>query len=99
MLKDKRAVIFDLDGTLVDSMWIWREIDERFLGQYGLQVPDGLNDFLEGFSFNETAEYFKNNFPLPLSVQEIKDTWNRMACEMYMMRFLSRRGQRSFWIS
>lgn len=30
MLKDKRAVIFDLDGTLVDSMWIWREIDERF---------------------------------------------------------------------
>lgn len=44
MLKDKRAVIFDLDGTLVDSMWIWREIDERFLGQYGLQVPDGLNE-------------------------------------------------------
>ena len=74
MLKDKRAVIFDLEGTLVDSMWIWREIDERFLGQYGLQVPDGLNDFLEGFSFKETAEYFKNNFPLPLSVQEIKDT-------------------------
>src|SRR5699024_6105739 len=62
MLKDKKAVIFDLDGTLVDSMWIWKEIDIRFLGRYGLQVPDGLNDALEGFSFYETAKYFKEHF-------------------------------------
>ena len=50
MLENKKAVIFDLDGTLVDSMWIWREIDIRFLGKYGLQVPEGLNDELEGYS-------------------------------------------------
>ena len=96
MLKDKKAVIFDLDGTLVDSMWIWREIDERFLGQYGLQVPEGLNDLLEGFSFNETAEYFKDNFPLPLSIQEIKDTWNHMAFEMYMNEIPLKEGAKEF---
>lgn len=84
MLKDKKAVIFDLDGTLVDSMWIWKEIDERFLGRYGIQVPDGLSDRLEGLSFNETAEYFKSHFSLPLTIQEIKNMWNRMAYEMYM---------------
>ena len=38
MLENKKAVIFDLDGTLVDSMWIWREIDIRFLGKYGLEA-------------------------------------------------------------
>ena len=34
MIKDVQAVIFDLDGSLVDSMWIWKEIDIEYLGKY-----------------------------------------------------------------
>ena len=59
LLKDKRAVLFDLDGTLVDSMWVWRNIDIDFLSAIGKELPDDLQKEIEGMSFTETAEYFK----------------------------------------
>ena len=83
-MKDIRAVLFDLDGTLIDSMWIWEQIDDEFLGAYGLLVPEDLHDEIEGMSFSETAVYFKNRFHLPLSLKEIKDIWNDMAMEKYL---------------
>ncbi len=96
MLTDKKAVIFDLDGTLVDSMWIWKEIDVRFLGKYGLTVPKGLNDALEGYSFYETAVYFKEHFPLPLTIEEIMETWNEMAAQMYIHEIPLKEGVKEF---
>ncbi len=79
-----RAVLFDLDGTLIDSMWIWERIDNEFLGEYGLPVPKDLHDEIEGMSFSETAVYFKKRFHLPLSLEEIKHIWNEMAMDKYL---------------
>ena len=77
------AVIFDLDGTLFDSMGMWRQIDIEFLAQFGIALPEDLQDCIEGMSFSETAVYFKERFDLPWSLDEIKDCWNRMALYKY----------------
>ena len=42
-----KAVIFDLDGTLVDSMGMWKEIDIEFLGRFGIPLPDSLQEEIE----------------------------------------------------
>ena len=55
MLEGKEAVIFDLDGSLVDSMWMWREIDIVYLGRFGIPLSEDLQARIEGMSFSETA--------------------------------------------
>lgn len=77
------AVIFDLDGSMVDSMWIWRDIDIEYLGKFGIDLPENLQSCIEGMSFGETAAYFKERFDLPDTIDEIKADWNRMARDKY----------------
>lgn len=84
MLNNIEACIFDLDGTLVDSMWMWKDIDREFLGRFGLELPDDLQGEIEGMSFTETSMYFKERFQIPMEIDEIKMTWNGMAYDKYM---------------
>ena len=83
MLRDKKAVIFDLDGTLTDSMWVWTDIDRDFFAARGMEMPDALQEDIEGMSFSETAAYFVETFSLPETVDELKEVWNGMAMEKY----------------
>lgn len=96
MLKDKKAVIFDLDGSLVDSMWIWRQIDIEYLGRYGIELPDKLQKDIEGMSFYQTAVYFKERFGIKEPVEEIMDVWNSMAEDKYLHDVKLKTGAKDF---
>ena len=51
MPKKVKAVIFDLDGTLVDSMWIWDKVDTEYFNMKGLTIPKNLKDEINHLSF------------------------------------------------
>lgn len=99
MLENIKAVIFDLDGTLVDSMWMWKSIDVEYLGRKGIAVPEDIQAFqeeLEGMGFTETAVFFKNRFQIEDSLEEIKKTWIFMAEEKYCNEVPLKAGVREF---
>lgn len=97
MLENIKAVIFDLDGTMADSMWVWTAVDHDYIDTYKLDIPEGFYDEIEGMSFTETAQHFLKVFPqITLSLEEIKEAWVGMAEEKYRHQVSLKKGLKDF---
>ena len=83
ILKNIEAVLFDLDGTLVDSMWMWRTIDIEYLARFGIEMPSNLQEEIAGISVTQTAVYFQKAFGITDSVGKIISDWDAMARQKY----------------
>ena len=90
------CIIFDLDGTLIDSTWIWREIDKIYLARYQKTAPENLQEIIEGMSFTETALYVKKRFGIEETVEKIKADWNALAFHYYENVIELKIGAKSF---
>ena len=66
-----QACIFDVDGTLLDSMSVWDDIGERYLTSLGIPAREGLKDTLNTMSLEQGAAYLKEEYQLDESVSQI----------------------------
>ncbi|MEE1313683.1 MAG: HAD family phosphatase [Lachnospiraceae bacterium] len=70
-MKKQGLAIFDMDGTLLDSMPYWGNLGRNYLMKKGVKVPDDLEQSIEVMTLEESAAYFKHEFHLKESVEEI----------------------------
>ncbi|MDZ4991930.1 HAD-IA family hydrolase [Clostridium perfringens] len=96
MLNNIKGVIFDLDGTLVDSMGVWAKIDVDYLNNLGHEVPNNLKEEITHLGFKEVAKYFKKRFNIADSEEEIMKTWHDMAYIEYKENIKLKPGAREF---
>ena len=66
-----KGAIFDVDGTLLDSMGVWDTIGEDYLRSLGYEPRENLNEKFRTMSIREAAEYYISEYGVPLSVEEI----------------------------
>ncbi|MFV3013778.1 HAD family hydrolase [Clostridium botulinum] len=97
-MKNIEGAIFDLDGTLIDSMGIWEKIDYDFLNKRNIKVPQDLKDKIETLTFEEGANFFKKSFKLKESQEEILKEWHNMVVKEYSHNIKLKNNVRDFLI-
>ncbi len=78
-----KGVIFDFDGTLFDSMFIWDNAGETYLRSIGKEPHEDLQKVLKPMSLLQSAGYIKEHYDIPLSIEEIVDEINRTVEDFY----------------
>lgn len=82
-LKNIEGAVFDLDGTLLDSSWVWEKVDEKFLGDRGFQVPDDYVDEISPLGAERATVYTIERFGLNEDKDDIVREWIEMAKKEY----------------
>ena len=93
-----KCMIFDLDGTLLDSMWVWEKIDIDFLSKRGLEVTDEYIQEIKTHNFNSGSRYVIEKFGLRESQEEVIREWKDMAAYHYAHDVKLKAGVREFLV-
>ena len=73
-MQNIKGAIFDMDGTLLDSMPVWKRLTQNYLKQFDLHITDQDFAACEGFSQPQVADYFLARHPeLPLTREQMLD--------------------------
>lgn len=78
------GAIFDIDGTILDTMGVWKEITLKFLKNKGIVPTDKEMDNYRDLSMEETMRYTKEQFNLSESVEELKAGFEKLSREKYI---------------
>ncbi|MBQ6651366.1 MAG: HAD family phosphatase [Atopobiaceae bacterium] len=91
-----QAAIFDFDGTLASSSFVWNEVDHTFLERRGHAWTPDLAQHLAALGFAEGALYVIDRYGLDEDPQDICDEWNALANDIYATEVDLRPGAREY---
>lgn len=90
------GAIFDLDGTILDSMTIWDNTAEKFLNSLGIEPDPGLNKTLFSMSMTEGVEFIKSRYSLDMNTDEILTGINHTIDNFYSHQVRLKEGVEQF---
>lgn len=86
------CAIFDFDGTLFDSMFIWDRVGEIYLRSIGKEPKPSMREDVRALSLYQSACYFKQEYDLSLSADEIIAGINQTIEDFYIHEVLPKPG-------
>ena len=95
-LSKYKALILDLDGTILDSMQVWNKVDELFLEKRGFKVDSEYTNTVKSCSMQQSAEYTIERFGLKETPEEVISEWQETVDEEYRHNIKLKDGVREF---
>lgn len=93
-----RGVIFDFDGSLVDSLYIWESLAYDYLKNLGIDVNQEVYRDLEGMNLFESSAYIQKKYELDKTEKQINDELISIIEDYYINKFQLKDGAREFII-
>lgn len=94
--KNIKGAIFDLDGTLVDSMGVWYRIDDEFLGRRGFPADESYKQAVKTMKYETAAHYTIERYGLSETPEEVMAEWDSMALHEYRYNIKCKPGAAEF---
>lgn len=91
-----KGIIFDVDGTILDSMKIWMEAGKIYLDQFGIEEKENIAEILFNLTMSEGAKYIKETYKIDKTIQEIIDGMNSIVYEFYEKEAMPKDGVLEF---
>lgn len=82
-MKKCRYAIFDMDGTIIDSMPAWKNLGRDYLISKGIKVLENLNEIISTMCMRESANYFKNELGIKDCQEQIMSDVNKLIEDKY----------------
>lgn len=96
MINNYSTIIFDLDGTVLNSMSVWGKVDEVFLGKRGFSATKEYVDGIKIRSIYQGALFTIDMFGLNESPEDIIAEWENMVADEYSNSILLKDGVADF---
>lgn len=86
------GIIFDLDGTLIDSMKVWSEVDRKFFRIHNAVPPEDISETVKKMTIQESSEYLRDNFFPQMTWQEISEEIQQLVRHEYYENIPLKKG-------
>lgn len=87
-----KAIIFDLDGTLVDSMGYWRSVSRDFMKTKGIDIEDAVQHKMTTMNLDASLKYMKDYYKLEESFEELFRDFSRTVEDFYRNKVEAKEG-------
>lgn len=91
-----KGYIFDMDGTILDSLKAWYDIGNRYLASLNINGRYDLDDILKDMDLFDGASYLKNEFHIEKTEQEIIEDIKKIIHDQYQYEIPMKKGVKAF---